>query len=205
MNCAEARPHLPVLLYGDLGPEAARAVQDHLAGCAACRREYAGLGQVRAALDAVPVPAVQVDLARLHQEAAARQLGRLRAWRRAALACGTVAALLVLVFGLRLQVRLAPHEVVLRWGDVPATNPVPPPHPPLTDSEVEQRLQLMSNLIHALADDLESRDAQQAESLRHLQARLDTLHLEDSVRWGAARRDIAALYTAQFGPSKKGE
>jgi anti-sigma factor RsiW len=212
MNCADARPRLPALLYGDLEAEAARALRQHLAGCPACREEYAGLQQVRHALDTVPVPPVQVDLPHLYQEAARRQAGRLRAWRRAALACGAAAALLLLGFGLRLQVRLEAHQVVLCWGEVPkpAESVVPPPAvPPAADgptlAEVEQRLQLTSNLIHALAEDLEARDAQQQDSLKRLQDRVDALQVQGGARWNETRRDIAALYAAQFALPKKGE
>jgi hypothetical protein len=205
MNCAEARRHLPALLYGDLELGAAGAVRQHLAACPACRREHAALDRVRAALDTVPVPVVQVDLPRLYQEAAARQARCVRTWRRTALACAAVAALLLVVFGLRLQVRVGPHEMVLRWGDVPPAVTPPSSGAAEADAEVAQRLQLMSELIHALADDLESRDAQQRDSLKRLQARLDALHLQNDARWGEARRDIAALYVARFGPPRKGE
>jgi hypothetical protein len=212
MNCANARSHLPLLTYGDLAPDEARAVQQHLAGCPECRREFACLQEVRHALDAVPAPAVRVDLPRLYQEAAARQARRARRWRRAALAGLAVAALVVLAFGLRLQVRVEAHQVVLAWGTALAAADVVPPAPrqlPPADrpdpAEVERRLQLASSLIHALADDLESRDAQQQESIKRLQVRLDTLQAQSGARWTETRRDIAALYTAQFGPNPKGE
>jgi hypothetical protein len=118
----------------------------------------------------------------------------------------------LLAFGLRLEVRLEAHQVVLRWGLPPDSTTVLPPSPqvkPVGDAlaaaDVERRLQLMSNLIHALADDLEGRDAQQQESARRLQARLDAIQLQGSARWTETRRDIAALYTAQFGSPRKGE
>jgi hypothetical protein len=207
MNCAEARSRLPALLYGDLEPAAARTVRQHLAGCAACRAEYAGLGHVRAALDAVPVTPVQVDLPQLYQEVAARQSLRLRTWRRAALGAAAVAALVLVGLGLRLQVRVGPHELVLHWGGGPPAHDIepPPPAPAPADPELERRLQLVSNLIHALADDLDARDTQQQEVVKRLQARVDALSLQESARWGEARRDIAALYAARFGPDKKGE
>jgi hypothetical protein len=208
MNCTDARPHLPALLYGDLAPAEARAVEQHLAGCPACRQQYAELRQLRRALDAVPAPSVQVDLPAVYREAAARQARQARRWRRAALACAALAALVLLAFGLRLQVRVDAHQFVLRWGDVPeVTAPSPPSRaeesPALAD--LERRLQLASSLIHALADDVEARDAHQQELLKRLQRRLDAHQLQDNARWNEARRDIAALYTAQFGSPGKGE
>lgn len=206
MNCPDARPHLAALVYGDLGPSEVRAVQEHLAGCPACRQEYAELRQVRRALDAVPAPSVQVDLPRLYREAAARQARRARRWRRAALASVAAAALVLLAFGLRLQVRVDAHQLVLCWGDVPeVAPPPPPPDEPPVPAEVERRLQLASRLIHALAEGQEARDARQQEALKQLQGRIDAHQLQDNARWNETRRDIAALYTAQFGSPRKGE
>jgi hypothetical protein len=215
MNCAEARTHLPSLVYGDLAPAAADAVRRHLAGCAACRQHHADLQQLRHALDSVPAPSVQVDLPRLYREAAERQERRARRWRRAALACCAAAALLLLVVGLRLQVRVDAHQLIVRWGSAPeplAGVPAPPRDAPPPDTpdalalaEARERLELMSNLIHALNEDLEARDAQQKQALKRLQARLDEMQFQGNVRWGETERNIAALYAAHFGPTKKGE
>ena len=70
MTCTECRDLLPLHLYGDLSDI---ALTEHLATCAACRAELAALGRTRAALDAVPVPAVSVDLNRIFQFDAERQ------------------------------------------------------------------------------------------------------------------------------------
>jgi hypothetical protein len=214
MTCTDARTQLPALLYGDLPPTAADAVRGHLAGCAACRQEYAALQQVRHTLDALPAPAVQIDLPRLYREAAERQARRARRWRRAALAGLAAAALLLLAAGLRLQVRLDGQQLVVRWGGPAEPTAVPPTHrdaPPRDvpvagdPDEAEKRLQLMSSLIHALAEDLDARDAQQQQALKRLQDRLDALQFQGNARWGETERNIAALYAAQFGPNRKGE
>jgi anti-sigma factor RsiW len=214
MNWADIRTRLSGLLYGDLPPAEADSARRHLAGCPACRQEFAALQQVRHALDAVPAPAVQVDLPRLYRAAADRQAHRARRWRRAALACCAAAALVLLVAGLRLQVRLDSQQLVVRWGALPDAGIVPPAPPrgthadapePRAPADVEERLQLMSSLIHALNEDLEARDADQRQALRRLQARLDELQLQGNVRWGQTDRKIAAFYAAQFGPTKKGE
>ena len=43
MNCVEICERLPALLYADLAANEAAAVQQHLAGCEVCRREYEAL------------------------------------------------------------------------------------------------------------------------------------------------------------------
>src|SRR5205085_103093 len=58
MTCTAVCEQLPLLVYGDLGPAEAAAVERHLAGCPACRAEHASLVQARAALDATPAPEV---------------------------------------------------------------------------------------------------------------------------------------------------
>ena len=113
------------------------------------------------------------------------------------------------------MLRLDAHQLTLRWGGAPAAEAVPPPRGPdvpppealqeRASADMERRLELMSNLIHALNEDLEERDAQQRQALRRVQARLDELQFQGNARLGEAERNIAALYTAQFGPTKKGE
>jgi hypothetical protein len=212
MNCAEARTRLSALLYGDLPSGGADAVRSHLAGCVACRQEYTALQHMRHALDAVPAPAVQVDLPRLFQEAAARQVLRARRWRRAALAGCAAAALVLVIAGLRVQVHVDAHQLTLRWGGAPTVDTVSVPRGPdapppegRASADMERRLELMSSLIHALNEDLEERDANQRQVLRRIQARLDELQFQGNARWGETERNIAALYAAQFGPTKKGE
>jgi hypothetical protein len=213
MNCTAIRTHLPALLYGDLEPIVANLVQTHLATCAACRQEQAALRQLRQTLDTVPVPEVQVDLPRLYQQIAARQTRRERRWRWTAVACGAAAAVLLLVVGTRLEVRLDAHQLVLRWGAPPDVSPAArqsdplPPHAPepLASAETERRLQVMSDLIHAMAEEVRYRDGQRQEELTQLQTRINMLQRQDNQRWTQNDRNFAALYLATFGPAKKGE
>src|SRR6059058_3105094 len=116
MNCSEAREFLPLLLYDDVPAAEAKAVHDHLAGCAMCRKEFADFQHVRIALGRAPASTTQVDLPRLFRDAAARQARHARRWRRATVAVCSLAAALVLVVLLRLEVRVGAHEFVLRWG-----------------------------------------------------------------------------------------
>jgi hypothetical protein len=213
MNCDRAREHLPLLVYGDLAPEDAVAVENHLEGCPACRNELAALRQLRQALDAVPEPVVRVDLPRLYARAAWERERQVRRWRRMALAFGAVAALVLLAFGLKLEVRVQAHEVTLTWGRpaLPEKPPSAPPKPlPPGRSEGDavlvqvEDLKLLRELIHAVASDVEAREQQERESLARLGDRLDALELQSRSRWAATEKDVAALYTAQFGPREKG-
>jgi anti-sigma factor RsiW len=211
MNCTQARAHLAALVYGDLPPAQTAAVEKHLAGCAACTRERHELQAVRRLLDAAPAPAVQVDMRRLYRQANARQQRSTRRWRRAAVALLGVAVLALIVFGLRLEVCWEAHQVTLRWG-----TPEVVPLPASTVAEVSPRegtrkpptaedVQLLRELIHALAADGEARDQRQYLYLQRLQGRLDALQLDSAQRWQALERDIAALYASQFGKLAKGE
>jgi hypothetical protein len=218
MNCTEVRHHLPGLLYGELKPEEAAAVEAHLHGCPACRDEYAALRQLPVVLDMVPAPAVRIDLPRLYQQAAQRQEHRLRRWRRAALASVAAAAAVLLLVGLlRLEVRLEAHQVVVRWGarpEVPLPAPAPAPAPPIDEprasnptaavSEMQDRLRILMDLTQLLAADVETRDRRQQQAMVRLQAR--QLELEQQlVQWRlATEKDVAALYASQFIAPKKG-
>jgi hypothetical protein len=209
-TCAQTRDALADLLYGELPPAEAQAVQEHLAGCPPCRAEYAALRQVRAALDAAPAPRAEVDLPRLYREAARRQEKRLRRWRRLAVAGVAAAAGLLVALVLRLEVRLEQHQVVLRWAAPPqavAPRPAPPPpdvaRPDAAERDAEMRL--VKELIHLLAADVQDRDRQQKEALRGLRERFEAIRVQTAERCAAAERDVTALYTVQFGPRDKGE
>ena len=54
MECSEVRKQLPGLSLGDLDAEPARAVQDHLKTCDACRVESARLAATVRALESAP-------------------------------------------------------------------------------------------------------------------------------------------------------
>jgi anti-sigma factor RsiW len=206
--CDKIREALPALLYGDLPPAEETAVRQHLTDCPACRAEHAALRQVRGLLDAAPPPAVKVDLPRLYQEAARRQERQLRHWRRLACVALAAAAVLLLVFGLKLEVRLEQHQLVLRWGAPP---PVPAPlvvvpqePPPASAAEVR----VVRDLLHLLAADVEERDRQMRQGLADMAGRLDSLQGQTQQRWASAQRDLNGLYalfTAQSGPREKGE
>jgi hypothetical protein len=212
MNCSEVRARLAGLLYGDLTAEEGAAVETHLTTCPACRREYAGLEQVRSALALTPVPEARVDLARLYRDAADRQTRRLRRWRRAAVALAGVAAALLAAVWLRLEVRLDGRQLSLRWGAPPAPEKKPPAPRSLAvrpvarlPEDVEERLRVMDELIHALSADLEQRDASQQERLVRLREGLDALREQTRERWKETERAVAALCAAQLNLTKGGD
>ncbi len=196
MNCAEIRPALPALLYGDLPPEQAAAVRDHLVTCETCREEEAGLRQVTGLLNCMPAPPVHVELARVYQEASRRQLLRMRRWRRLALGLSAAAAALLVVLALRLELRVDAHQVVLRWG-THLENPQPPAVQPAPSPAAvrPENIYLAQQLIHALADEVAARDRETQESLGTLEARLDALQQQQQERWDATQRLVSTLYT----------
>jgi hypothetical protein len=214
MNCSQVRNKLPGLLYGDLRSEEQAAVEKHLAECPACQREYAALQRVRQLLEIVSTPTVPIDLPRLYREAADRHARRARRWRRAALWISSAAALLVVVaLGVRLEVRLEAHQAILRWGSPPPmvdTNPLPPlpqPVPPsgLAETPVTfvtaNQQQLLSDLIHALADNVQALERQQRRDRTAWQKEVQALKQESTQRWTTFERTVNALYLM----SQKGE
>jgi hypothetical protein len=95
---------------------------------------------------------------------------------------------------------------VVRWGPPPAA-PVPPPAvqaEPRPDRETAEKLQLLDDLVHALAGDVEARDRRRSGELLRLQARLERLLRQSEQRWAATEDNVSALYTAHFGPREKG-
>ncbi len=116
MRCTDVRAALPLLIYGEPSPQDA-LLRKHLADCPACRCEFEALGNVRRLLDNAVAPQVAVDLTKIHRTLAERQLRRAQRWRQVAVALGTLAAVLLLAFGLRLELRLDANQLVVRWSN----------------------------------------------------------------------------------------
>jgi anti-sigma factor RsiW len=209
MNCSEIRTALPELLYGELTPAQAQAVQSHLATCAACQAEFSGLKQVSGALDKLTVPPVRVDVGQIYWQGQVRQALRVKRWRRAAVAMTGIAAAVVVMALLQLEVRVDDRQLVLRWGGARETfgQIVPDPKqapgqsgherqaPQLETASAEVALadlKLLRDLLHALAADVDGRDRQQQESLAAMQRQLDRLERVAQERWTATVRYVAA-------------
>jgi hypothetical protein len=201
MKCTDARERLPLLIYGDLPPEEAAELRNHLADCPECRGEHEAFQGIRRLLDAAPVPAVEVDMPRLFQSMAVRQARRLKRWRRIALAAGAVAAALLLVVGLRLQIHLESHQVIVRWGDPPPVVPKPIVTTPVLPSDIEGELTVLRELIHALKQDADDRDQQFQKQLDRLEGRVQAMRWQADRRWDATEETVAALYLL----TRKGE
>jgi putative zinc finger protein len=214
MNCTPFRERLPELLYNNLPSADASAIQAHLIACLGCRHEFAELERARQALDIVAVPSITVDISRLMQQAAALDQRRARRWRRATLTvCGLAAALLLVVL-LRMEIRFDAHQLVLRWGSAPPpeAHQNPPPEPSVivqreivSSPDVEEQLRVIRDTLHALAGSLDTRDIQLRQTLGQLETRLETLRLQDGRRWNDTERNVAALYKAVFILPNRGE
>ncbi len=214
MNCTEVRARLPLLLYGDLEAVQAEAVEHHLAACPACRGEYAAFRHLRRDLDRAPVPAVQVDLGRIYQTAAARQARRLRHWRAAAVLLAGLAAAAAVLLVLKVEVRVDATQLVVRWAAPPATPaPAPAPQPiaaPAPDehtrelvADLEKRLDLTTELLRAVVRDVDNRDGDRQTEIARLRLQLNALQQRENARYTETRHDVSALYQAQFGPMRK--
>jgi hypothetical protein len=114
----------------------------------------------------------------------------------------------LLALGLKLEVRVDGHQLVVRWGTPPPVV-VPAPEPPaLANSGAPapasaRDMQLVKQLIHVLADDVATRDGQNAEAIRWLEARVDSLQRQVLDRWRATERYVSALYTLNANTSRK--
>jgi hypothetical protein len=195
MNCTQVCAALPALVYDALPPEETRILREHLAGCSSCRKEHAALQRLKGVLDTVPAPAVRVDLSQLYQEAARRQQGQLRRWRRAALVGCAAAAAVLVALALKLEVHVGGHQVVVRWGPPPAVIPAPAPAAGAPAGVSAEELQLVKQLVHVLADDVAARDRQHQEAILWLQGRVAALQRQAQERWNATERYVSALYT----------
>jgi hypothetical protein len=216
MTCTDVRARLALLLSGDLPAAEADEVRQHLASCPSCREERTAIVQLRHLLDAVPAPAVAVDLPRLYRDAAEGQARRLRRWRGLAVAALAVAAAIVVALLLsRMEVRVDAHQLVVKWGAAPASpDPAPSPIPPaeerpaapaaaVSTAEVEQQLRLLRELVQAVSADADLRDGRRQQEIAQLRGRLHGLEQQMTQLRVATERDVSALY-AQLPEKQKG-
>lgn len=137
MSCREFHEPLNAMLDGELPPAEAAALTLHLAGCPACARHFAELGELRAGLAAIlpeqDAPAMlRARIEELLQTPPAVIPLRRRRRRAGALAaCAFVlaAALLVALLPRHDESRnlLAVHDAALRASGLTATIVAPPP------------------------------------------------------------------------------
>ena len=70
---------------------------------------------------------------------------------------------------------------------------------------MEQRAQILNDLIVALRDEIERSDRQRRHDLEVVIAGLDLLRVQSQLRWNETKNDVTALYKAQFGTKDQGE
>ncbi len=210
MHCAKIVESLPALLYGDLPAVEIAAAEAHLAGCAACRREYDALQATRQVLSGLPAPAANVDVARIYAAAAQKQRRRLRRWQYAAAGLSIAASLFACALVLKMEVRVQAHEVSLRWRataapTVRASEPAAlEPSAPIFAATADD-VALMKDLVRALAAEIDGRDQRQQQDLAALQRRLEIVQWQLKQVQAASERGVAALYAMQVNNPKKGE
>src|SRR5882724_12890021 len=129
MNCTQARQLLPDFAYHDLHSGQLEPVKEHLSRCQACANELASLQELERMLDGVSRPPVNVNVPLLFRQARDIQDRKTRRWRRAALALAGLAAAVLFVLVLRLELRVDGNQVVIGWGNKSSTTDV------LTDPE----------------------------------------------------------------------
>jgi hypothetical protein len=198
MNCGEARDLLPGLVYGDLSAQEAGAVDGHLQACAQCASEARALQQVRQLLRTVPGANVHVNMATVYRDASERSSQHARWWRRMALGVsGAAAALWIVVFAVRTEIRLEPHQVVIRWANppadpqrgampAPASREVSAPSPEMNEpGKIQEQLTMFGELIFGHQQEI----AQLQTQLQTLQNQVKT----ETRRWQATELDVAAL------------
>ncbi len=92
---------------GELSPERAQALEDHLAGCARCREEARGLEAVLAAVELPPIGAAELEVLRSRRLGGpARRRPKSTGWRLPAVVLAAAAAA-----ALTISVRPAPRRL----------------------------------------------------------------------------------------------
>ncbi|HEV2945807.1 MAG TPA: zf-HC2 domain-containing protein [Gemmataceae bacterium] len=194
MNCTQVRQLLPEFAYHDLHAGQLEPMKEHLSRCQACVNELASLQELERMLDGVSPPPVNVNVSLLFHQAREIQSRQMRRWRRAALALAGLAAAVLFVLVLRLELRVGANQVVIGWGSKSATTDIntdpksdshlmpPPPSSSLAASEAE--LQPLRGLIYELAANLEQvsqesdlRDRRQQQNLNRIQDQVTQLRM----------------------------
>ncbi len=219
MNCDQVQPSLAELCAGDLDPAMAAAVREHLATCRSCRAEHQALERMLHALDAVATVEAPVDLQRLYRRAADRQQGLARRWRRRCGLAAAAAVVLLVLLGLRVQVRLDRDQFVVRWGQpapaaraperpgpLPpnAVQPLPAPAPP-GEPAYAADVKVLRELVHALAAEVQRLDGRQEKEARQLREELARLAIISEGRWTTAERQFLTLLKSQMSSTKEEE
>jgi hypothetical protein len=211
MNCTEVRASLAEFIYGDLASDLKLAAEKHLSDCPDCRGKRDALLVVRRSLDLVPIATSQLDMSGLYECIARRHEGLGRRWRRVAMTASALAATLLIALGaMFFDFRVRDGRISLGWRSAQADRPLILQPETVVSSfskeeqdrlaALDQRLHLASELIHALAENLQEVDHRQRDDTARLEARLAALQQVYGQRWS----DIVRVVTALQPQSEKG-
>ena len=115
MDCQMLGALLSERRRGELSPEQARSLDDHLAACAQCREESQGLDAVLAAVEMPPVSIAELEALRAKRIAEGpRPLPRSHRWQVPAVLIAAAAAAL-----LTISIRPVPHRHPAAVSPVP--------------------------------------------------------------------------------------
>jgi hypothetical protein len=119
------------------------------------------------------------------------------------------AALLVAVL-LRLEVRAEAGQFILRWGPEQAEHTPPlgmgdrqPSQRPAND--LAERLQVLSDTLHALVSDIDQREAGSQANFAVLRQHVDVLDRFMRLHWSETERSDSRWRTVQNVPTDKGD
>jgi len=204
MQCSDAHPLLALHAYGDLAESERANLETHLALCPACRQELSGFQKLRQQLDALPVPSGAIEVGQLYRRQALRRQRQARRWQLVAFGAivATVLALLA-----RLEVHAGGQQIVIRWGkpdsaaaiEKKEAAPEPASNQTMASRELLERLQVMNDLIYAMAESMDTGDRERRVELQRLQLEIVALQRQTQQHYDETQHDVDALYAAQFG------
>ena len=125
MRCQELTELILLLAYDELEVADEARVQEHLAGCPACRAELSALRGTQQLLDLAPARQTQVDLAAVCLRIANRERRSRTLWRWSLGITSLAASLLALASVRLLHLEFAPGRMVVAWQQ-PAPVPAEP-------------------------------------------------------------------------------
>lgn len=212
MNCHSLQDRLALFVSGDLDSAEASSIRQHCASCENCRTAVAALERIRNLLDTARTPPTSIAFPQIYAAAARRQETRLRRWRRASLALAGMAAALMLIVGLKMQIRVQANEFVMTWNGGPPAPVTPEKAPdatPIPQAEgvkevTPEQFERMRELVYALAANIDNMDRNQKQATVQFAKQLEALHYGDTHRWQAMQRDVAALYAVCLSRDKGG-
>jgi hypothetical protein len=206
MNCTQVKEQLVDLLYDELSAEVQQAMDNHLAECSTCRKQWKMLKAGHSLLDRMPKDDSnsRIEVARIYQTVESRCDRSRRCWRAAAAAVGLVAALLVVVIGVQLRFEQHATHVVVAWSDLPEPEPAgrtiaDPARPTIADpwptlNAQQERLEGIDELLKLTAQEVLTVDDSESTELARLIHQFSAAQKQNDQRWKLilaefARRD----------------